>query len=355
MGDWFYNRVAPAFPDVRYADMAGGALGREKVQPSSEKIYFSDGTTRTLPRCVVEADYLINMPLLKKHPINNGVTLAGKNMFGTFIEPVSDLHPYHESGQIIGNPAPQTDLFAHKHVGGKTLLYIGDGIFGTLWDHRTLSKFHMYPFNDDWTNSLFFSQDPVAIDSVMYDFLHAEGPSPREGSQNYLHQSAEPPLTIYDPEGDGVFLQESLGVHEHWDTTVSIFSSDRYSGASGGVDFVALGEEYADGAVVITQPRNQTLYLNGKARSLNISWKTYYLFPVTIVIGDITVKAQANNYPSIDHINFFLDGEQQKIDRDPPYEWVWDQPSFSRQVISVTVVSEGEPLSSAHRVVWKIF
>jgi hypothetical protein len=44
----------------------------------------------------------------------------------------------------------------------------------------------MYPFNGDWTNSLFFSQDPVAMDSVMYDFLFAEGTNPSEASQNYI-------------------------------------------------------------------------------------------------------------------------------------------------------------------------
>ena len=61
----------------------------------------------------------------------------------------------------------------------------------------------------------------------MYDFLYEEGTNPIEGSQNYLHQSAEPPLGIYDPENDGVYLSESLGVHEHWDNSKDIFSPDR--------------------------------------------------------------------------------------------------------------------------------
>ncbi len=70
IGNWFYDRVADEFPDIHYVDVEGGDDGREQVQSSSEKIYFQDGTIRTLPRCVVDADYLINMPLLKKHPIN---------------------------------------------------------------------------------------------------------------------------------------------------------------------------------------------------------------------------------------------------------------------------------------------
>ena len=125
----------------------------------------------------------------------------------------------------MGNPAPQVDLFAYEHLGGKTLLYLGDGTFGTKVDHKTIAKFLMYPFNDDWTNSLFFSQDPVALDSVMYDFLLTEGTNPIEGSQNYLHQAAVPSPNVYDPEHDGMYLSTSLGVHEHWDRTVNIFSA----------------------------------------------------------------------------------------------------------------------------------
>ena len=258
IGDWFYNRVyfveypanplIPEFPEVHFVDSYGGASGREEAIASSERVYLAAGSCdfRTLPTVVAEAKYLINMPLLKRHPISTGVTLSGKNLFGTWIEDVASVHPYLYSSFILGNPAPQTDLFAHEHIGGKTILYIGDGTFATKVDHRTIAKFQMYPFNGDWTSSLFLSQDPVAIDSVMYDFLLAEGTNPSEGSQNYLHQSAEPNLNTYDPENDGVYLSDSLGVHEHWDTSENIFSSERYSGVSNnGIDYIAyLKEEF---------------------------------------------------------------------------------------------------------------
>ena len=258
IGNWFYNRVyyeeypadplVPEFTEVHFADCDGSAAGREVVITSSERVYFAAGSCayRTLPTVVTEAKYLINMPLLKRHPIEYGVTLSGKNLFGTWVESVEPIHPYLYSSFVLGNPAPQTDLLAHEDIGGKTILYIGDGTFATKVDHRTIAKFQMYPFNDDWTNSLYFSQDPVAIDSVMYDFLLAEGTNPTEGSQNYLHQSAEPNPNTYDPENDGVYLSDSLGVHEHWDTTENIFSSDRYSGVqNNGIDYVAFhGEEF---------------------------------------------------------------------------------------------------------------
>jgi hypothetical protein len=255
MANWFYDRVyyeeypastlVPEFPNVHYKDSQGGATGRVIVQPSDERIYFADetGLYRTLPNCVADADYIINMPILKRHPIDMGVTFSGKNFFGTWVEGVPDVHNYHRAAFTEGNPTPQTDLLAHDHIGGKTILYFGDGTFATKVDHATIAKFQMEPFNNDWTNSLFFSQDPIAIDSVMYDFLYTEGCNPCEGSQNYLHQSAEPPNGVYDPENDGTFVSESLGVHEHWNESVDIFSSDRYLGLSGnGIDLVTIGE-----------------------------------------------------------------------------------------------------------------
>ncbi len=258
-GNWLYNRIyyedypadplVPEFPDVHYVDAYGSASGREKVVASSDRVYFADGSCeyRTLPSCVADADYLINMPLLKRHPIYTGVTLAGKNFFGTWMEAVSAVHDYHYSSFTLGNPAPQTDLFAHESIGGNTVLTIGDGLFATPNDHRVIGKFEMYPFDNDWTNSLFFSQDQVAIDSVMYDFLLAEGTNPVEGSQNYLHQSADPPSFVYDPENDGKYLSDSLGVHEHWDTDEDIFSCMRYSGPSNdGIDY-----HFVDGEVFI--------------------------------------------------------------------------------------------------------
>jgi hypothetical protein len=362
IANWFYDRVyyrnyestlgvlpEPEFPEVNFEDALGGAPGRQQVQPSEERVYFYDGSGlyRTLPTCVVEAKYYINVPLLKKHPINNGVTLSGKNMFGTWIEPVSDVHPYLESGMIMGNLAPQTDLLAHRELGGKTLLFLGDGMYGTLKDHREISKFHMYPFNNDWTSSLFFSQDPVAIDSVMFDFLYTEGPAPIEGSQNYLHQAAEPPAHAYDPEGDGVYLEESLGVHEHWDTSVDIFSPDRYSGPEGGgIDFVAVGKTAASADVVITSPSENHLYLFG-SEVTQLPW--------TVVIGPIEITAEVHGETgSVERIDFLLDGTLQHSCSSEPYRWSWTSLSFGSHTVTVKAYCQDFPVLSSDMIFWKL-
>jgi hypothetical protein len=358
IANWFYNRVYyetyPAdtlveeFSHIHYVDSTGGATGREQVIPSSTTMYFADGTIRTLPTCVVEAKYVINMPLLKRHPINNGVTLSGKNFFGSFIEQVSDIHPYHISGLTMGNPAPQVDLLAYEHLGGKTLLYLGDGTFGTKVDHKTIAKFLMYPFNDDWTNSLFFSQDPVALDSVMYDFLLTEGTNPIEGAQNYLHQAAVPSPNTYDPEHDGTYLSTSLGVHEHWDRTVNIFSADRYSGPTGnGIDYLTSGEEYVRPGVVFSTPLEKHLYLFGTDKGA---------FPFTLIIGKIDVEAQVNgDTGTVQKIEFYKDNILQFTDTEAPYILTWNKLSFFRHTIKIIAYYDSINSTSNQISVWKLF
>ena len=362
MMNWFYNRVyyksyfsiplVPEFPDINYVDSLGGASGRTKVEPSSEKIHFSyqPGLIKTLPTCVSDAKYIINMPQLKKHPRHNGVTLSGKNMFGTWMESVEDVHPYHESAHIIGNSAPQTELFAHEEIGGKTVLYIGDGTHGTLEDQRVIGKFNMYPFNNDWTNSLFFSQDPVAIDSVMYDFLHFEAIS-SEGSQNYLHQSAEPPDGIYDPENDGTFLTESLGVHEHWNKSVDIFSSERYCGPEeNGIDFVAIGGEHASPAVIITNPKENNLYIVGNETRHMLHFRK------TIVIGKLNIQAEANIPSKVcEKIEFYIDNELMFTDDTAPYSWIWTRTPGVIHTLKVVAYYDNKDILTKELEVWKIF
>jgi hypothetical protein len=122
----------------------------------------------------------------------------------------------------------------NPHIGGKTLLYLIDGLYaGYYWEARPY-KWDTEPFGDDWPSSLFASLDPVAIDSVAHDFLRAEWPDvvasggssdPNAlagGAEDYLHEAAlaDNPLsgTFYDPNNDGNGVS-SLGVHEHWNNS----------------------------------------------------------------------------------------------------------------------------------------
>ncbi len=67
------------------------------------------------------------------------------------------------------------DLMGSKYLGKNTLIYIVDGLFGGgASETRGPVKYFIPPFNNDWCNSIFLSQDQVALESVCYDFLRAE-------------------------------------------------------------------------------------------------------------------------------------------------------------------------------------
>jgi hypothetical protein len=122
------------------------------------------------------------------------------------------------------------DFTGHKDLGGKTILYLIDGLWSsTNWGDPPW-KWRMSPFNTSYPASIFASQDPVAIESVGFDFLYAEfyvgNPSNNafphySGVDDFLHQAADslnwPDGLKYDPEKDGTYLPKSMGVHEHWD------------------------------------------------------------------------------------------------------------------------------------------
>jgi gluconolactonase len=136
----------------------------------------------------------------------------------------------------------------HAHIGRKTVLYLIDSLYCGV--HPTdmpkgPRKWQSPPFNGDWTSSLLASQDPVAIDSVGFDFLYAEYDRAREsGVDDYLHEAARadnpPSGTFYDPDhADNVKKLPSLGVHEHWNNP----QEKKYSrnlGSGTGIELVAV-------------------------------------------------------------------------------------------------------------------
>jgi hypothetical protein len=133
----------------------------------------------------------------------------------------------------MGHYRANVDLMGHPKLGGKTLLALIDGLYsGRGWDSHPI-RWNMAPFNNDWPSSIFLSQDPVAIDSVSYDFMYNEwngspanmnGYPRMSGAEDYLHEAAliptPPSGTNYDPNHSGG-LTQSLGVHEHWNNVTA--------------------------------------------------------------------------------------------------------------------------------------
>lgn len=244
--------LAGEFPDVIYFDRTGGS-GRTQSTPSAIVQHWSHGLdpndfeTDYIPQLYAEADYLINLPVLKSH--GAGITLCAKNHYGSYNRTPDqsgyyDLHP----SLAYNNPNPEqyralVDITGHPDMGAKTLLYLIDGLYGgDNWDGYPC-KFQMDPFSNDWPSSIIASLDPVAIDSVGLDILWAEGwdlVRDAGGIDDYLKEAAlagNPPSgTFYDPDGDGTAL-ESLGVHERWNNPIDRQYS-RNLGTGDGIELV---------------------------------------------------------------------------------------------------------------------
>lgn len=226
-----YDKLHSVYPNVHYVDHNGGD-GREKASFKENAIPYSvdNGKVATgLATCFVEADYIIDMALMKGH-VSQGVTLCAKNFFGcTSIEDDWRKNA-HSSGFSQNKKGLHTysvyaDYMGHKDLGGKTVLFLIDGIYSNKFvDKVPAFKWALTPFNNNWPGSLFASQDGVAIDAVVLDFILAEWPDAPDMmySDFSVNESAladNPPSgTIYDPERDGTKLT-SLGVSEHWNNS----------------------------------------------------------------------------------------------------------------------------------------
>jgi hypothetical protein len=233
IGDPIYNKIRSNpdadFQSVRFVVSPDRARsGRiAAVHDTSNPLHTRAGTAY-LPKCVTEAKYLINLALMRAHTLF-GVTLCGKNHFGTMYFPndrgwtPSPLHKYGNRRDPMGSYNCLVNLNGHEHLGGKTLLYMVDALYPAR--NQTGNVIRFVSFDNDWFSSIFASQDLVAIDSVGLDFLRNEqvlNPKVVDvtgNPDNYLHEAAladKPPSgTKYDPEQDGTTLK-GLGVHEHW-------------------------------------------------------------------------------------------------------------------------------------------
>lgn len=227
--DSIYNKCHREFPEVIFIDNIGGD-GRQKCEYYEEQIKYSADNgklARGIAKCIVDADYLINSALLKTHK-GPGVTLTAKNWYGaTDINLMwrRNAHNNFSADKKHGKPGYKTfvDFMGHKDLGGKCLLFLIDGTYGSRdVNGKPSPKWQKPPFNNEWCCSLIISQDGVACDAVGLDMLVGEWP--RFGSFNYcdgyLHEAAtipNPPSgTVYSPDKSGKALAAPLGIMEHW-------------------------------------------------------------------------------------------------------------------------------------------
>jgi hypothetical protein len=225
---WVYDASRPLpdqfrngclFPNILFFDRAGGCAEPatfDSSDPYAEVDFQHPNlTNRRITDVIIEATYLINMPIIKDHGIS-GVTLGFKNHFGTINNIIrggaDNLHYYIDRDDARYDPtySPMVDIFANPHIRDKTVLTVGDGLYGALGNTNVVPQ-PWETFNNLAPNSLFFSQDPVALDCVLLDILDAEpGSHPnRPDAQDYLELASQAGMGTFergDPWGSGYTL-----------------------------------------------------------------------------------------------------------------------------------------------------
>ncbi len=139
-----------------------------------------------LSQWIYDAQYMINIPVLKDHGCEHDFTLAFKNHFGS----TSSHHPV---GQIL-------ELNNDPHIKDKTILCVLSALFGVYnggpggapqtWEYVP------YP---PTPSAIVMSTDPTTTDYLGRDIINTErigqsGIGPKDGE--YIEQSSEPPYEI---------------------------------------------------------------------------------------------------------------------------------------------------------------
>jgi hypothetical protein len=340
-----YDVWATEFPEVVYVDKSSTDFGRTRITPTSKDlIYYSDKSDSDKLYDVIEnADYLINVANLKPHG-RAGMSLTAKNHFGSHSRNSAyHLHKSLISPVSLGNPTNNgyrkyrvmVDLMGSRYLGQNTLLCVVDGLYGGGSNEtRVPVKYFMPPFNNDWCNSIFISQDQVALESVCYDILRTEwngtykhSPANNDyetipnvnGVDDYLHQAADaanwPAGIIYDPDNTGKPLA-SLGVHEHWNNSAKRQYS-RNLGLPKGIELISIPEIFPNGeGSVVSAQQNQTEYPGiGESKVIQATGspekqKTKRTIKTSVVTQAFEGGIQAKNFYSVivddENIKWFL-------------------------------------------------
>ncbi len=326
-----YDLLHGEFPNVTYLDHKG-TYGRTKpVAGGAPSVYYSDrgtilrenGTTGNpfladyLPTVITQADYLIAIPAMKAHA-RGGVTLCGKLHFGSnLVGNATHLHGGLVAPNKVADSSTwrlgyglyrvQVDLMGHKDLGGKTVLFLVDALWGGSEANDPPRKFSIAPFNGDWTSSLFVSQDQVAVESVCFDFLKAEytsanpyGSYPQVvGADDHIMQAADsaywPPTIRYDPEKDGTRIG-SLGVCEHWNNPLDKQYS-RNLGTGNGIELVWVKESATGFAAAVKSTQDAFALSQNYPNPFNPSTRIRYALAdrraVSLSIFDVTGRKVA--------------------------------------------------------------
>jgi hypothetical protein len=268
----FFDTLKADFPGVNFVDCKG-ILGRTKAQYSRKPMYWSSRPAGVIQDYLTVHDsaatYIINMSAMKSHA-GAGITLCAKNNYGSLIRLPADSGYYdlHQTLAYVdsqmGSYRALVDLMGQADLGGKTMLYLVDGLYSGNHNFDTVPhKWTVPPFNGGWSSSVFASQDPVAIESVLLDLFQLDMDPYRypamAGAEDYMIEAAEannpPSGTFYDPNHSTATSRlPSIGVHEHWNNSVDRKYSRNLDPINGkGIELVTMSGPSAVKAISVAR------------------------------------------------------------------------------------------------------
>ena len=157
-----------------------------------------------------------------------------------------------------------------------------------------------------------------------------------------------PPYTYHWDFGDGNTSDQQNPTHSY--STVGTFTATLTVHDSTGnhtSDTAQVDIRYELPTVAITRPTYPAIYL------FNVK-----ILPLTnppLIIGPITVKATANQYPlGIQKVEFSISGVLKATVTQPPYEWTWKTLCFKAASIEVTAYDSSGKTATDHVNVYKI-
>ncbi|MFH1260221.1 MAG: DUF362 domain-containing protein [Elusimicrobiota bacterium] len=298
-------RTGIHYPNIKYFDHYGNgadvSLATFDSADPSAQITFTNTTytgSHQISDVLINARYLINIPLFKRHG-GTGITLTLKNHLGSINGFYSGSHSMHNYIYLGGSQYSSSknllvDINNNTHIKNKTVLIVGDALYGA-WPDNNQPPRRWTSFGSDSPNMFFFAVDPVAVDSVMYDYLR------REGS---FDAKSEDILTVA--------AQAGLGIHELWNN-----NTDRKYSA---IDYLEINlndltPDTTAPTIAVTSPangatvNNASLRVSGtaadnaglskvEARVGSGSWQsavgtTSWNTTVTLSLGENTISVQA--------------------------------------------------------------
>jgi len=199
------------YPGVKFYDYPGqnGNLRAtfDSTDPSRlVNFSYPNIPTHELTDVLVEAQHLISIPLLKAH--STGVSGTFKLHMGSL-----DGHYYTDihAGLYALEKNPLVDIYKNTNLKDKTRLTVADGLFGAKKYNATPERWSI--FENKSPNTLFFSLDPVALDTVMQDLLHTQWPTGAMPPDDHDHLHCA--------------FRQGLGIHEHKDKNGKYSQIDR--------------------------------------------------------------------------------------------------------------------------------